>query len=134
MDVHSKKQRSFNMSRIKSSNTKTEISFRKYLWSQGIRGYRLHSRITGKPDLYFPKKKLAVFIDGCFWHKCKKCFVKPKTNVKFWTEKINSNIKRDLKVNKKLKSENIKILRLWEHEVDNDPGNCYRQIIDIPKY
>lgn len=134
MDVHSKAQRSFNMSRVKSTNTSTEVHFRKFLWSQGIRGYRIHAKITGKPDLFFPKKRLAVFIDGCFWHKCKKCFIKPKSNIKFWEEKINSNIKRDRKVNKKLRDEAIIVIRFWEHKAERKKEECFKKISELLKH
>ena len=85
------------MSRIRSKNTKPEIEFRKYVWNKGLRNYRVHRKLPGKPDLYFGKSKVAVFIDGCFWHKCPKCYRSPKTNKKFWHEKIQRNIDRDMK-------------------------------------
>lgn len=120
MDVLTKKQRSFNMSKIKSRNTALEIMFRKYLWKKGIRGYRIKNKIIGKPDLYFPLKRIAVFIDGCFWHKCPVDYKNPKSNTQFWNKKISENIVRDKKVIKILKKQNIKVLRFWEHEVEEN--------------
>lgn len=131
MDVHTKKQRSFNMSQIKGKNTNPEIQFRKYIWIRGIRGYRLHSKIKGKPDLYFPKKKIAVFIDGCFWHQCPICFKKPKTNKKFWSNKIRENVERDLNTDIFLEKQGINVIRLWEHEIKTDIDNCFNEIKKI---
>jgi len=127
-DVHTKKQRSYNMSMIKYRDTKPEVSLRKLLFAHGVRGYRVHYKLLGKPDIVFPKKKIAVFIDGCFWHKCPKCFVKPQTNKKFWQEKINSNVERDKNVNKQLKKAGWKIIRIWEHDVKKNLNKSYLKI------
>ena len=129
MDVHTKKQRSFNMSRIKSSGTKPELKLRKLLWAAGLRGYRVKNKIKGKPDLYYSSKKLAIFIDGCFWHQCPECFIAPKTNKKFWKEKLYSNIVRDELINEKLKKQKITALRFWEHQVEKNPEECLRIIM-----
>lgn len=116
------------MSQIGSKDTKAEITFRKLLWSKGYKGYRLHpKKIIGKPDLYFPKKRLAVFIDGCFWHKCPKCYIKPKTNLRFWNKKIEGNVSRDKKVNIQLKKEKIKIVHFWEHEIRKSLNKAYQK-------
>jgi len=119
-DVLTRKQRSYNMSMIKGRNTQPEIRLRKMLYANALRGYRLRYRLIGKPDIVFPKKKLAVFIDGCFWHKCPKCFIKPASNRKFWNRKIESNIKRDKVVNVELRKKGWKVLRIWEHELKNE--------------
>lgn len=116
-DVMTKKQRSYNMSMIKGKNTQPEIILRRIISAAGLRGYRLHYKLPGKPDIIFPKKRIAVFIDGCFWHKCPKCFVKPGTNRKFWNKKIDSNVERDRLVNTELKSKDWKVIRIWEHEL-----------------
>jgi DNA mismatch endonuclease, patch repair protein len=131
MDVLTKKQRSFNMSRIKNSNTQLEILFRKYLWKKGLKGYKIKNRITGKPDLYFSKQKVAIFIDGCFWHRCPKDYRSPKTNIRFWSKKITNNINRDEKVNRLLKKNGIQVMRLWEHEIENDIDSCYAKINNV---
>ena len=119
-DVLTKTQRSFNMSRIRSENTGPEIKFRNFLYSHGVKNFKMHpSKITGRPDFYFPKEKLAVFIDGCFWHGCKKCFRKPETNKDFWLEKITNNIKRDSEINSLLRKQRLRVVRFWEHEIKN---------------
>lgn len=112
------------MSRIKSSGTHPELLFRKYIWKNGIRGYQINSKIIGKPDLYFSKQKLAVFIDGCFWHKCPKDYIRPRTKKSFWDKKIEENIKRDKVVKNELKKQGTKVVRFWEHEVEKDIYNC----------
>src|ERR1700741_2088208 len=73
MDVHDKATRSFNMSRIRSRDTKPELRLRQMLWARGLRGYRLHKKLPGKPDIVYSRAKVAIFIDGCFWHGCPKC-------------------------------------------------------------
>ncbi len=125
MDTHSKLQRSYNMSRIKSSNTKLEKEFRKYIWSRNLRGYRIKTKILGKPDLYFPKQRIAVFIDGCFWHKCPDHFISPKSRNKYWDKKIENNAKRDKNVTFELNNQEIKTLRFWEHELEDNIEKCY---------
>jgi DNA mismatch endonuclease (patch repair protein) len=106
------------MSRIRAKNTQPEIILRKAISKTGIRGYRLNYRLLGKPDIVFPKRKIAIFIDGCFWHKCPKCFKKPATNKKFWLEKIEGNKRRDKKVNRHYKKMGWKIIRIWEHDLE----------------
>ena len=96
-DVHSKEQRSYNMSQIKGKNTKPEMLVRKFLFSKGFR-YRLHIKdLPGKPDIVLPKYKTVIFIHGCFWHGHEGCKYSsiPKTRTEWWTEKINKNISND---------------------------------------
>lgn len=125
MDTHTPTQRKYNMSQIKSSDTLIELKFRKFIWKSGLRGYRIKSKITGRPDIYFFKQKVAVFIDGCFWHKCPIDFIRPKSRNDYWDKKIKNNVKRDKKINIELKKENIKALRFWEHEIVNNLEKCY---------
>ena len=133
VDVHSQKQRSFNMSQIKSGNTTPELILRKKLSSSGIKGYRLNHKIVGKPDITFTKKKVAIFVDGCFWHKCSKCFIKPSTNKVFWQKKLDGNVIRDKKNSQLLKIEGYKVLRFWENEVRKNLNNCYALIMESIK-
>jgi DNA mismatch endonuclease (patch repair protein) len=128
MDVHTKQQRSYNMSRIRSKDTKPEVKFRKYVWNKGLRNYRVHRKLPGKPDLYFGKSKVAVFIDGCFWHQCPICFKKPKTNKKFWSKKIRENVERDLDTDIFLEKQGINVIRLWEHEIKKEIKECYKKL------
>ena len=114
-DVHTKEQRSYNMSMIKASRTKPELKIKKFM---KILGFTYQPKnIVGKPDFANKKQKIAVFVDGCFWHKCPKCYKKPKTNTKFWNDKINKNVERDKKINIVLKKNGWKVIRLWEHSL-----------------
>lgn len=130
VDVHTKKQRSYNMSMIKFRDTKPEILLRRRLFANGARGYRVNYKLKGKPDVVFPKQRLAVFVDGCFWHKCPKCFQKPATNKAFWLDKINSNVKRDREINSALKKSGWKVLRFWEHDIRKNSEKCCEKILN----
>ena len=126
MDVHDKATRSFNMSRIRSANTKPEMILRKLLWLCGLRGYRLHAKLPGRPDIVFGKKRVAVFVDGCFWHSCPHCSDgrAPKSNTGYWTEKRRMNRERDRRRTRELRQQGWTVVRLWEHEVNRDPISC----------
>lgn len=130
-DVLTPEQRKCNMSRIRGKNTEPEIMFRKLLFSHGIRGYRIHYDLSGKPDVVFIKKKIAIFIDGCFWHKCPECFQEPETRKEFWMKKIHSNVDRDMKVNEQLRKDGWTIIRFWEHEVRKSPDSVIEKIISF---
>ncbi len=128
VDIFTKEQRSYYMSRVRSKNTKPELILRKFLFSKGIKGYRVNSILPGKPDITFTKYKLAIFIDGCFWHKCPNCFSPPQTNKEFWLKKIDGNVERDKKINKVLSESGYIVIRFWEHEIEYDLNNCYDTI------
>jgi len=128
-DVLTPTQRKYNMSQIKGKNTSPEIIIRKLLYSKGIRGYRIHYPLIGKPDIVFIKRRLVVFIDGCYWHKCPECFTIPQTRTEFWLEKINKNVARDNKINHQLVNEGWKVLRFWEHDVRKNPEEIVDTII-----
>jgi len=104
------------MSKIKGKNTTIELLFRKALWQAGLRGWRIH---WGKHrvDVAFVKKKIAIFIDGCFWHGCPGHYKKPKSHKKYWIPKIEENKKRDAMTMARLKKEGWKVIRIWEHDV-----------------
>lgn len=118
-DVHSSETRSYNMSRIRSKNTKPEMLVRKFLFGKGLR-YKLHDKLLpGKPDLVFPKYKVALFIHGCFWHKHEGCryFVVPKTRTEWWMEKIGKNVLKDTENILKLHQMGWSPLVVWECEL-----------------
>lgn len=118
-DVHSKEVRSFNMSRIRGKNTKPEMLVRKFLFSKGIR-YRLHEKkLPGKPDMVFPKYKMLIFINGCFWHGHENCrfFVVPKTRTEWWLNKINGNTQKDIESFLALEKDGWKVITVWECEL-----------------
>lgn len=116
MDVHSESVRSYNMSRIKGKNTKPEIKVRKFLFSKGYR-YRINVKsLPGSPDIVLSKYKIAIFVNGCFWHghtSCKK-YVIPKTNTEWWLNKIMSNKERDLQKETALKDLGWNVFVIWE--------------------
>lgn len=118
------------MSRIRSKNTRPEIAVRKYLFSRGYR-YRVNYNITGKPDIVFPKKKIAIFIHGCFWHLhgCKYSTM-PKTNKQFWENKLNRNKIRDKIVESRLNDEGWNIYTVWECELKDNRERCLERLAD----
>ena len=119
VDVHSKETRSFNMSKIRSKDTKPEMLVRKFLHSKGFR-YKLHAKdLPGKPDIVLPKYKTVIFVHGCFWHGHAGCryFVIPKTRTEWWTEKINKNTNNDIAASKKLINLGWKVIDVWECEL-----------------
>ena len=122
MDVHSPKVRSYNMSRIRSKDTKPEILVRKFLHSKGFR-FRLHDKkLPGKPDIVLPKYKTVIFVHGCFWHGHEGCrfFVVPKTRTEWWLKKINTNRKKDHETKAKLIQDKWNIITIFECEIKAD--------------
>lgn len=106
------------MSKIKGKDTKPEIIVRKYLFSQGYRYRKNDKRLAGHPDIVLPKYKTVIFINGCFWHKhdCK-YFKWPKSNMEFWQNKIEANVKRDKTVINLLQEQGWNVIVIWECEV-----------------
>lgn len=114
--------RSQQMSRIRGKNTLPERRLRSALWTAGLR-YRLHVRILNCcPDIVFLGKKVAVFIDGCFWHGCPIHYVRPRTREPFWANKLVENVERDRLQTLALESNGWRVVRVWEHEVQSDLG------------
>lgn len=132
---YSSPESSERMSKIRAKDTNTEIKLRKALWSVGCR-YRLHAKnLVGKPDLVFVNKRLVVFIDGRFWHgynwEVKKKKLEKNANKDYWIPKIEKNMERDIYVTKELTKEGWKVLRIWEHEVENDLQGCVSKILAL---
>jgi DNA mismatch endonuclease, patch repair protein len=117
MDHVTKEVRSKIMAAVRSrGNTTTELPLARLLWAAGIRGYRKHWPVAGKPDFAWPGRKIAVFVDGCFWHGCN-CKYLPRTNTEFWQSKIETNIRRDRRVAGVLRREGWKVIRIKECSV-----------------
>ena len=122
MDTFTKEQRSECMAHIRSKDTGPEIAVRKTLYGLGFR-YRLHRKdLPGNPDIVLPKKKIAVFVNGCFWHQHEGCKKKssPKSNTNYWTEKLKKNIDRQKRDIKSLENMGWKVCLIWECETKND--------------
>lgn len=121
--------RSRIMSAVPSKDSTAEILLRKALTALGIRGYRLHRRdLPGVPDVVFTRAKLAVFVDGCFWHGCPRCQRVSKSRTEYWEIKIERNQARDKKNGEKLDALGWTVLRIWEHELTNDAEECARRV------
>ncbi len=109
------------MSANRAKNTKPELLLRKALWQAGARGYRLHyKRVPGRPDISFVSKKVAIFVNGCYWHRCPKCsYPIPKTNSTFWQTKFENNVARDERKRKELRRHGWKVITVWECDLKN---------------
>ena len=106
------------MASIRGRNTKPEIAVRRILWRHGLR-YRTHDRtILGRPDISNKGKRLAIFVDGCFWHGCPKCYREPETNKDFWRNKVEENKRRRDVVRDGLERQGFRVVEIWEHEAD----------------
>ncbi len=117
-DVFTKEKRSEVMSLIKGKgNKRTEGALNKIFKDEGITGWRRHTTIFGKPDFIFRKQRIAVFVDGCFWHGCPKCYRAPEGNREFWETKIARNRERDREVTLELKKRGWRVLRIAEHSL-----------------
>ncbi len=112
-----KEKRSYNMSMIRSKSTKPELKLKPILEAIGFE-YQ-PKNIYGRPDFANRKNKVALFIDGCFWHGCPEHYISPKNNMKFWKNKITVNMARDKIVNKKLEADGWRVIRIWEHSIKN---------------
>jgi DNA mismatch endonuclease, patch repair protein len=108
------------MAAIKSSGNKdTELKLIAIFRAHGIKGWRRHQKLVGRPDFVFPRERLAVFVDGCFWHGCPQHGRKPGTNASYWVPKLARNKERDVETTKTLRKKNWRVLRLWEHELSS---------------
>lgn len=116
MDVLTPSQRSQCMTANRSRDTRPEVELRKVCWALGMR-YRLKYRLEGRPDFVFPNAKLAVFVDGCFWHGCSEHYQAPATRGDFWRQKLIKNIARDSLVSARLQSSGWSVIRVWEHDL-----------------
>lgn len=129
-DVHDKETRSFNMSRVRSKDTKPEMLIRKFLFANGFR-YRLHDKkLPGKPDIVLSKYKTVIFINGCFWHGHENCkyFKLPKTRTEWWKAKIERNIVNDKEKHTLLQNAGYKVIVVWECDIKNK--SVYDTLID----
>src|ERR1700732_3947351 len=121
MDRVSRATRSRIMASVRSKgNRTTEGLMGKLLWASGLRGYRKHWPVAGKPDFAWPRRKVALFVDGCFWHGCPRCDRPSRSNKTFWKSKIASNRRRDGRVARKLRNDGWSVLRVWECRIGEE--------------
>jgi DNA mismatch endonuclease, patch repair protein len=122
-------QRSFNMSRIRSGgNASTEERFLRLLRTAKVSGWRRNIRLPGRPDLVFRRERVLVFLDGCFWHCCPKCYRPPKSNLEYWGPKLAGNAARDRRVRGQLRAAGWTVVRVWEHEIKHNPRGALSKI------
>ena len=106
----------------KSANTKPELEVRRYLRSVGLQGYRLHwKKAPGRPDICYPGRRVAIFVNGCFWHRCPRCSLpSPRTNVEFWSNKFERNRARDQRNYEDLRNDGWTVVVVWECQLKGD--------------
>jgi DNA mismatch endonuclease (patch repair protein) len=132
MDHVPKEVRSKIMAAVRSrGNATTELPLAKLLWAAGLRGYRKHWPVAGKPDFAWPGRKVAVFVDGCFWHGCV-CKTLPRTNREFWRNKIENNQRRDQRVSRSLRRDGWTVIRVKECAV-RKPSSLARIVAAVAR-
>jgi DNA mismatch endonuclease (patch repair protein) len=109
-------------------NRSTELEMVALLRSGSIRGWRRHARLPGTPDFVFRRERLALFVDGCFWHACPRCYKRPTSNRVFWDEKAERNRVRDRAVVAELRSLGWRVIRVWEHQL-KDPSRIRSRLL-----
>ena len=128
-DVFTKAKRSAVMSRIRGHGNKdTELALIKLFRQHGITGWRRNQKVFGKPDFLFRRNRLALFVDGCFWHGCPKHCKIPTGNRVFWEKKFAANKTRDRRVNRELRKLGWRVIRIWEHDLSQSADACIRRI------
>ncbi|MBZ5602992.1 MAG: very short patch repair endonuclease [Acidobacteriia bacterium] len=130
MDWLTPEQRSRNMSAIRSrGNKSTEKAVRFRMIRAGLSGWKLCTgTLPGKPDFVFETAKVVVFLDGCYWHGCPKCYRAPTSNTGYWSEKFRRNKDRDKRVGQLLRRDGWKVVRIWEHEIKRSPAKVVEKI------
>jgi DNA mismatch endonuclease, patch repair protein len=129
-DTLTRAERSALMRRVRTRDTKPELILRRALWAQGIRGWRLHPRdVVGRPDLAWRRRRLAVFVDGAFWHGHPD-FYRGQSGP-FWDRKIAENRTRDARTNLLLAEDGWSVVRLWDFEIERDPVACARVVAEL---
>jgi len=128
-DVFTKRKRSEVMSHIHGhDNKETELALAKLLRRCDVTGWRRQQKILGKPDFVFRASRLAVFVDGCFWHSCPRHSNMPTNNRMFWKRKLTMNKARDVFVNRELRKQGWRVVRIWEHDLVRNSQRCILRI------
>jgi DNA mismatch endonuclease, patch repair protein len=130
-DFLSPETRSRVMARIRSRDTSPELALRRGLHARGVRGWRCHAKqLPGKPDLAFTRWKVAIFVDGCFWHGHPDCFTPGKSGA-YWDAKIARTQERDRLANEALAEAGWRVIRLWDFEIERDIEQCLVRVLAI---
>jgi DNA mismatch endonuclease (patch repair protein) len=131
----SPEKRSHIMAAVKGTGSKsTEWRLRGALVRFGVSGWRMNAKdVLGKPDFLFEEQRLAVFVDGCFWHGCPQHYRRPSTSQSYWDAKVARNIARDEKTNKELTALGYRVVRFWEHAVRESTVFCVERIKSVLK-
>ena len=129
-DIWSREKRSAVMAAVRGSgNHSTEIRMVALLRAHGITGWRRHQALPGRPDFAFRVQKLALFVDGCFWHGCPRCYTAPATRKAFWKAKLESNRQRDRRVSRQLRAAGWSVIRVWECTLRHHPDATARRVL-----
>ena len=127
-DNLTKTQGSCAMSRIRSRDTRQEKVLDELLKKKRIK-HTMYPKIGGRPDIILNNRKVAVFLDGCFWHGCKKHYIEPKSNKEYWQMKIKYNMERDKKNTAVLRKNGWKVIRIWEHQMKDNSDKAVRRVL-----
>ena len=130
-DRLSPEKRSWNMSRVRNSDTSIEVKVRKYLFSRGFRFRKNVKKLPGKPDVVLPKYKTVIFVHGCFWHRHEGCkdTTTPKTRTEFWEEKFRKNVENDKQHMELLNNDGWNVVVIWECEIEKDFDNTMNRVV-----
>jgi DNA mismatch endonuclease (patch repair protein) len=126
-DIFTPEKRSWVMSRIRGTNTKIDLRMNEMLGNTRYK-YEMYPKMFGNPDFILSRKRIVIFCDGDFWHGYR-YYEKKRLPKKFWRDKIERNMRRDLAVSRKLRQEGWSVLRFWEHDIEKNPEKCMRRII-----
>jgi len=118
VDLFSKNERSKIMSKIRSESGLDQKLFQ--ILRKSKINHQMYPKLIGRPDAFLIDHGVVIFVDGCFWHKCPKCFKMPESNKEYWLPKIERNISRSKEVNRELKKKGYKVIRIWEHQIKNE--------------
>jgi len=127
VDDRTTTQRSETMRRVKGADTSCEVRLRSALHRRGLR-YSLRKPLPGKPDIVFVRARVAVFVDGCFWHGCPEHCRMPSSNTGYWDAKIARNMARDRVITKELRAQGWRVVRVWEHDVKDQLNRCAARV------
>lgn len=129
-DIWSKEKRSEVMAAIRGrGNRSTEMRMIVLFRAHGVTGWRRHQAFPGRPDFVFRSEKVAIFVDGCFWHGCPRCYSAPATRKAFWKAKLEGNRRRDRRVSRQLRAAGWSVLRIWECSLRKRPEATIRRVI-----